>query len=265
MSNKRDRELARARYERQAARRAQRNVRKHDFKQILIGLVAVAAIIGYAVTSGDSSDIASPSAKPSSSSTAGATDAPALADGCVPASQTRKDNITLGSAPTDAKAALFLDFATNCGVITVTLDPKAPKTGAIITSLVDMKYYDGIRCHRLTTDGIFVLQCGDPKGDGTGGPGFSFADENLPVADANGATVYKRGTVAMANAGANTNGSQFFLVYKDSPLPANYSVWGTITGGLDVIDSIAKAGVRGAGTDGAPAQDVVISLATATT
>jgi peptidyl-prolyl cis-trans isomerase B (cyclophilin B) len=128
-----------------------------------------------------------------------------------------------------------------------------------MTYLAKQKYFDNTQCHRLTTSGIFVLQCGDPKGNGTGGPGFSFADENLPTG-ANG--VYKAGTVAMANSGPNTNGSQFFLVYKDSPLPANYSVWGTVTGGMDILTGIADAGVANGTGDGAPAQKVVISKAT---
>ena len=107
-----------------------------------------------------------------------------------------------------------------------------------------------------------MLQCGDPAGDGTGGPGFNFADENLPTASTDGNYVYPRGTVAMANSGPNTNGSQFFLVYQDSPLPPNYSVWGTITAGLDVLDNVASAGVLDGSSDGLPSQAVVISQAT---
>ena len=98
------------------------------------------------------------------------------------------------------------------------------------------------------------LQCGDPSGTGGGGPGYQFADENLK-----GAT-YPRGTVAMANAGPGTNGSQFFLVYADSTLPPNYTPFGTITEGLDLLDTVAKAGSNdsnGAG-DGKPKLSVEI-------
>ena len=84
-------------------------------------------------------------------------------------------------------------------------------------------FFNGTNCHRLTTQGIFVLQCGDPKGNGTGGPGYEIPDENLP---ANGANNYPAGTVAMANSGPDTNGSQFFIVYKDTTLPPDYTVWG---------------------------------------
>jgi peptidyl-prolyl cis-trans isomerase B (cyclophilin B) len=105
-----------------------------------------------------------------------------------------------------------------------------------------------------------VLQGGDPAGNGSGGPGFNFADENLPTAAADGNYVYPRGTVAMANSGANTNGSQFFLVYKDSQLPPNYTVFGTIDGtGLATLDKIAAAGVTGGAEDGKPATEVKVT------
>jgi peptidyl-prolyl cis-trans isomerase B (cyclophilin B) len=130
--------------------------------------------------------------------------------------------------------------------------------------LAQNQFFDGVSCHRLTTSGLFVLQCGDPAGTGAGGPGFSFADENLPSADENGVALYPAGTVAMANSGPNTNGSQFFLVYKDTYLGPNYTPWGTITSGLDVVENIAAAGVAGGASDGAPAQSVVISAATVT-
>jgi peptidyl-prolyl cis-trans isomerase B (cyclophilin B) len=91
-----------------------------------------------------------------------------------------------------------------------------------------------------------VLQCGDPSGTGSGGPGYTFNDENLT-----GAT-YPKGTVAMANSGPNTNGSQFFLVFTDTQLSPNYTPFGRITSGLDVLEKVAKGGVNGTGGDGAP-------------
>jgi peptidyl-prolyl cis-trans isomerase B (cyclophilin B) len=110
------------------------------------------------------------------------------------------------------------------------------------------------------------LQCGDPKGDGTGGPGYQFANEyptdQYPPNDpkAQDPVLYPRGTLAMANAGPGTNGSQFFMVYKDSQLPPQYTVFGTIQAdGLATLDKIAKAGVAGGGDDGAPAQEVTIT------
>ena len=98
-----------------------------------------------------------------------------------------------------------------------------------------------------------------PTNNGQGGPGFTVPDENLP---SNGSNNYPAGTVAMANAGAGTAGSQFFIVYKDTTLPANYTIWGKVVSGLDVVSNVAAAGVQGGGTDGKPAQPIVITKAT---
>ena len=123
-----------------------------------------------------------------------------------------------------------------------------------------MKYFDDTPCHRLTTAGISVLQCGDPTGTGRGGPGYTFADENLEGAS------YPRGTVAMANGGPDTNGSQFFLVYADTQLPPSYTPFGTITKGLDVLEQVAEAGSDdSSGTgDGKPKLTVQITTAKVT-
>ena len=104
-----------------------------------------------------------------------------------------------------------------------------------------------------------MLQCGDPTGSGSGGPGYTVPDENLPTETG---VNYPAGTVAMANAGPGTSGSQFFLVYQDTTLPANYTIWGKVTSGLDLVQKIASAGVAGGSGDGAPAQPVVIEQAT---
>lgn len=164
-----------------------------------------------------------------------------------------------------------IDFATNQGDIPVTLNrAAAPCAANAIEHLAKTGFYDGKTCHRLTTNGIYVLQCGSPNGDGVGGPGFSYSDE-YPVGDA-GITspqvTYPRGSIALANSGPNTNGSQFFLNYKDSPLAPNYTYVGTISDeGLKVIDKVAKAGVQpGSGngqgaTDGTPIESVTINSA----
>ncbi|WP_019925856.1 peptidylprolyl isomerase [Nocardia sp. BMG111209] len=142
---------------------------------------------------------------------------------------------------------------TNCGPITVSLDAaNAPHTVNSFVFLAGQQYFDHSRCHRLTTAGIFVLQCGDPTGTGHGGPGYRFQDENLAGA------VYPAGTLAMANSGPNSNGSQFFLVYKDSQLPANYTPFGRVTGGMDVLQNIAGGGTADGSPDGAPAAGVVL-------
>jgi peptidyl-prolyl cis-trans isomerase B (cyclophilin B) len=146
---------------------------------------------------------------------------------------------SVGAPPTRASqlGTPIASLTTNQGVIVIKLDAaKAPCTVNSFVYLAGKKYFDSTPCHRLTTAGIFVLQCGDPTGSGGGGPGYQFADENL-----NGA-VYPAGTVAMANAGPGTNGSQFFLVYKDTTLSPNYTPFGTITGGLAVIQKVAAAG-----------------------
>ncbi|MFI9270755.1 peptidylprolyl isomerase [Kitasatospora sp. NPDC052896] len=126
---------------------------------------------------------------------------------------------------------------TSQGAITFqALTAQAPCTTYSFRFLAERGYFNGTHCHRLTTKGIYVLQCGDPTGTGSGGPGYSFNDENLT-----GAT-YPAGTVAMANAGPNTNGSQFFFVWKDTQLPAAYTPFGRVTAGLGVLQKIAAGG-----------------------
>lgn len=266
MTAKRERELARAKYERQQARRAQRQSRNKLISRI-VAVVAVGGLViffGYQKTSGSSDVAAAPSQSPTSSTAPAPISTNAPIAGCETPATPRANNIVFGSAPTDLPTITGLNLTTNCGEIQIATDAAAPSTVGNMGWLAQQSYFDNTSCHRLTTDGIYVLQCGDPSGNGTGGPGFSFADENLPTAGADGSFVYPRGTVAMANSGANTNGSQFFLVYKDSPLPPNYSIWGTITSGLDVLDNVAAAGVSDGSTDGLPSQAVVISKATTT-
>lgn len=172
-----------------------------------------------------------------------------------------------GKVPTDP-AQVSVSMVTNEGHIGLMLaNNESPCTVNSFASLVGQKYFDNTKCHRLTTSpGLGVLQCGDPKGEGTGGPGYQFANEyptdQYPPNDpkAQEPVLYPRGTLAMANAGPGTNGSQFFMVYKDSQLPPQYTVFGTIQpDGLATLDKIAKAGVAGGGEDGAPATEVTIT------
>jgi peptidyl-prolyl cis-trans isomerase B (cyclophilin B) len=143
------------------------------------------------------------------------------------------------------------------GSVTIALDrATTPCTVGSFVHLAQAGYFDDTRCHRLTTAGISVLQCGDPSGTGGGGPGYSFADET------NAAMTYPAGTVAMANAGPDTNGSQFFLVYADSELSPDYTVFGHITAGLPVLTTIAAAGVQGGSSDGTPVAPATISKVT---
>lgn len=165
-----------------------------------------------------------------------------------------------------------VDITTSQGPIQLTLDrAEAPCTVNSFTSLVSQSYYDDSPCHRLTTSqGLQVLQCGDPSGKGNRGPGYEYANEYpttaYPAGDPalSSPVVYPRGTVAMANAGPDTNGSQFFLVYADSVLPPQYTVFGTISEeGLATLDAVAAAGVSTPGGDGAPNAEVTLQNVTA--
>lgn len=143
----------------------------------------------------------------------------------------------------------------SAGDVDVTLDAAAaPCTVNSFTSLAEQGYFDDTVCHRLTTGSVLqVLQCGDPSGTGSGGPGYSFEDELT------GDETYGAGTLAMANAGENTNGSQFFIVYGDSQLDPLYTVFGSVDPAtLGVVQDIAAAGVEGGYPDGPPATPVTI-------
>jgi peptidyl-prolyl cis-trans isomerase B (cyclophilin B) len=165
--------------------------------------------------------------------------APTPADACGYTSSVPADRFKGIPVFNAAEAARPFDlrFFTNQGVITVKmLTDKAPCTTFSFRFLASQGYFNVTHCHRLTERGIFVLQCGDPTGTGSGGPGYSFNDENLA-----GAT-YPAGTVAMANAGPNTNGSQFFFTWKNTTLPPLYTPFGQVIGGMDVLQKIAAAG-----------------------
>lgn len=245
-SNKRERELARLRAERQAARRAAAEAaRRKRRNQVVAGLgvlavVAVVVVIGLATRGDDKDTLASPT--PSASSTAPAGPCAYTKTGTA---SKKVDGLPSAAGPA-AKTATPVTMTTNRGTIQLSLDAaKAPCTVSSFAFLAGQKYFDATSCHRLTSASIFVLQCGDPSATGTGGPGYQFADENLTALgkpDASGQVVYPRGTVAMANGGPGTNGSQFFLVYRDSPLQPNYTPFGRITKGLEILDAVAKGG-----------------------
>lgn len=254
-SNKRERQLARAKYERQHTRREQAaEARKR--RQRVVAIVVVAGLVlasgGWVVVSRLTQSADAPVAAPAASAAASA----AAAIDCAPPAEVRADDITFDAAPESDPAGGVLTVSTNCGDIVIsTLPDAAPRTVASMEFLAGEGFFDRTACHRLTTEGIFVLQCGDPAGNGSGGPGYSVPDENLP---AQGEVNYPAGTVAMANAGPGTGGSQFFLVYEDTTLGPDYTVWGTITEGLDVVRGIAAAGVTDGASDGQPNQPVVI-------
>ena len=147
-------------------------------------------------------------------------------------------------------------FTTNCGEIVIQANGKgAPITVTALAALANGGFYNKTLCHRLTTNIIYVLQCGDPTGTGMGKPNFSYRDENLPQAVQ---TNYPAGTVAMANSGANTNGSQFFIVYEDTSMDPDYTIWGRVIKGLEIVRAIAEAGVADGSTNGMPKQTIAI-------
>jgi peptidyl-prolyl cis-trans isomerase B (cyclophilin B) len=262
MSLKRDKELARAKWERQQARRTAKAHRDSLVKRSVLAGLVVVGIAAYAIAN---QAPGTPSAKPTNSSAPSQSTKsdPATAAGCKEVDRVKSAAAQVPTATLPGVGAKTLELDTNCGAITIAMDPKAPTTTNVMTNLAKAHYFDRTACHRLTTSGIYVLQCGDPTGTGSGTPGFEFADENLPETNGDSTYDYNRGTIAMANSGPGTNGSQFFIVYDKSPLPPNYSIWGQVTSGLAVIDRIAAAGVEGGGTDGKPNANVVITRALA--
>jgi peptidyl-prolyl cis-trans isomerase B (cyclophilin B) len=266
----RQRAAARARLEKEMAERATA-ARKRRQRQAIIGsAIAVVVIAGVAVwlvtALGD--DDKKPSA-----------DAAAPPAGTVSCTWIPEDGSTgskvkdVGTPPTNAPnvGTSTLTMDTDLGAITATVDlSKAPCTGEAFTFLAGKKFWDNTKCHRLTTEGIKVLQCGDPsatgkgwrESDGSGGPSFRYAEENLPT---NAKPAYPKGTIAMAKTSApSSTGSQYFIVYEDTDLPPDYTVLGKITKGLDIVESVAKAGsdnANGQG-DGHPKKEITIKTLT---
>ncbi|MFI8523588.1 peptidylprolyl isomerase [Promicromonospora sukumoe] len=245
----------RAEQARQADKRAQRQAAKRARKQRLWSLVAlftVLALVGaFVVAALINTTEPDPAAGAEGACPAGveeARDTYELADPSVAEDRTWTVSLQACSGDTNADIELELDGAA------------APQAVANFVTLAQGGYFDGTGCHRVTTQGIFVLQCGDPTYTGSGSPGYDFGPvENAPADD-----VYPAGTVAMARRGddANSMGSQFFLVYEDSTIPSDtaggYTVFGTITSGLDFVQAVADAGAAGGAPDGEPANPVTI-------
>jgi peptidyl-prolyl cis-trans isomerase B (cyclophilin B) len=263
----RQRALARAKVERQIARRAAAARRRRQIQAGLGAALAVIVVVVGVVWATGGFD-----RKPSKTSDAAGQD-------CAWTPQAASDTVKdVGKPPTSKipkAGAATMTITTNVGVVEAELDRTgAPCTAASFAYLASKQFFDNSKCHRLTTTGIYVLQCGDPSGTGTGGPAYKFADEKLPSpADQPSASpsappsanLYPAGTLAMANSGADTNGSQFFIVYKDgSSLEAKYTIFGKVTKGLDIVQKVADAGLADGsqGGDGKPKTDVVIQSLT---
>jgi peptidyl-prolyl cis-trans isomerase B (cyclophilin B) len=267
-SKDRQRKLARARMERRMARQAASARKKRQIQAGVGAFLALCLIIfGTIWLAGGFSSKPKPAEVASGS--------------CEWKAQQTSDVIKdTGIPPTSGEprsGTRTMTIKTNLGTIEGELDlANAPCTAASFNYLSGLKFFDNSPCHRLTTAGIYVLQCGDPSGTGTGGPGYQFANENLPVDPAASASpsatpaapanLYPAGTIAMANGGADTNGSQFFIVYKDgSSLPGDYTIFGKVTSGLDVVTKVAEGGAVKDGktaTDGAPKTKVTIESLT---
>jgi len=247
-SDREARERLRRYQARQTVHETQTRRRVRDNIGAIIALVAVATVatIGQIVyfTAGPGAPEPAPSASPSPSPEA---------EGAQPPSTEVSEFRTW-------TGALTLNDSLELGL---ELDGMAaPQAVASFVQLAEDGFFDGTSCHRLTTDGIFVLQCGDPTGTGTGGPDYRFGPiENAPADD-----VYEEGVLAMARQGGNGSsmGSQFFIVYEESSIPSDaaggYTVFGRITSGLDeLVDQVVSAGVEGGATDGRPAAPALVT------
>ncbi|HEY0934722.1 MAG TPA: peptidylprolyl isomerase [Trebonia sp.] len=296
-SRERERRRARDRYERQ---REIRLARRHKLRQrfgIGLAVVCVLGLIGglTAALAGGSTPAAvkkkaTASASPSASASASATtSAAAAAEPATHCTYTTSGvaaavkKVAVPPATPNYKAAYTATINTNLGPVNIDLlNSKATCTVNSFVHLATAGYFNASQCHRIVNSGgLYVLQCGDPTAQaatkltcstaanapGTGGPGYEFASENLPGGASSAGTVtYPAGTVAMANSNsATSNGSQFFLVFKNSTLRPDYSPFATITSGLDILQKVANAGTScsysGAG-GGAPKEKVVISSVT---
>ena len=222
--------------------------RRSSVRAALVAIVAGSALAGC---SDDSSDTAR---DPAPSREATGEVCSYTSDGSEPAKE-----VDLPPENANVSGDVPVVVESNAGEIPATLDADAtPCTVNSFVSLADQGYFDGTTCHRLTTQGIYVLQCGDPTASGQGGPGYSFEDE------LSGKETYDAGTLAMANAGPDTNGSQFFIVYEDSQLPPSYAVFGHVDdAGLKVVREIAEKGTETGAPDGPPKEPVEIDSVTA--
>ncbi len=275
VSNKQRRQSAQRHLQRQLERRAAQQRRRRRNLLIGVTVAAVVLVVGAVLLVnglGGDDDTSAAAGSTAATSAPATPAAPTPGPGAERAGQTTAAGACTytydaqgssgsfavdapsGDLPTGTQAQTI---ATSAGDIGITLDFTGPGACAAdsFTTLAAQGYFDSTICHRLTTsDGLRVLQCGDPSGTGSGGPGYSF-----PTAVA-GTETYGRGVLAMANAGDGTDGSQFFLVYGDSQLDPSYTVFGSIDeAGLGVVDQIAAVGTADGSQDGQPATAVTIA------
>lgn len=268
-SKTRERKLARAKYERQMARRAAATRRKRRIQAGIGSALALLLIVFGSVWLLGGFD--------------GGSDPTEAADVCAWTPQSAESNSNLkdvGTPPTKdlpTSGSRPMTITTNQGApITVSLDVgSAPCAAANFSYLAGNGFYDNTKCHELTADG--ALRCGDPSGTGQGGPTYTFYNENVPSAPSPSpspspgtaqAPLYPKGTVALIGNPPGSNGSQFLIFFKDfTPTEApSYPIVGTVTGGIDVLEKIGKIATvdNGSGSKVKPAQDVIIQSLTVT-
>lgn len=216
---------------------------------VIVAIAAVAiVIVSQVLYFGVGPGYVAPASTASASASAEASNSPLVPPVALAENRTWTGSIEVNGKPLE----ISLDGAA------------APQAVANFIALAKNGFYKDLTCHRITNGGFFVLQCGDPNGDGTGGPGYSWGPiENAPMDN-----VYGKGTIAMARAGgdANSNGSQFFIVYEDTSIPSDavggYSVFGQVTAGLENLSDVIAAGVVDGGTDGKPALETKLGAIT---
>lgn len=264
-----EQERARARRRSEEAQQAQKppvsetTRDKQVFGVILAVILILGALIAVPKLIGDRTDpAAAPATAAATTPADGLVAGQKLAAGCTtpPALQASpKEFTTVPDKATAAGKTFTATVTTTCGDIVLELDgTKAPQTVASFVSLAKGEYWAPSPCHRVTGERIFVLQCGDPTGSGSGGPGYTFGIENAPSTGR-----YPKGTVAMARSqDPNSNGGQFFITYADSTLPTEsggYSIFGKVTKGLDIIEKIAANKAIGPNpVDGTPVSPISI-------
>ncbi|WP_438387772.1 peptidylprolyl isomerase [Actinopolyspora saharensis] len=263
-SNEQRRQAAKSKLERQLARREEQARKRRTVAVTATIVVVIAAVVGvYFLTragGGQNNAAGTPSSTGTAESTQSQESSVSIPSERAPApsrpeplpAQVSCEYRQAGepAKPVDppengkvsSEGTVDATIETNRGSIPITLDRSlAPCTVNSFVHLAEADFYDGAPCHRLSTQQLQMLQCGDPKGTGKNGPGYQFDDETYENID------YGRGYLAMANSGPNTNGSQFFVVYGEAPLPSKYTVFGTVSDeGLKVVDEVARAGHDGA-------------------
>jgi peptidyl-prolyl cis-trans isomerase B (cyclophilin B) len=239
---------------RQVQRRAEREARHRRFVLIasIVGTLVIAGVVIFVVVQTSSDNSTNSTAGGAGSTPTGNAGNPPTCTWTPSGSPARQVSVPPTQQPPKTGTVDLLAQTTR-GTMTFQLNrAAAPCAVDSFVSLTQQHYFDGTPCHRLTSGGLSVLQCGDPTGTGKGGPGYAFGDELT------GHEKYTRGVLAMANSGPNTNGSQFFIVYKNLTLSPNYTIFGKVTSGMKVVDKVAAAGSNPSG-DGRPKLSITLT------